>query len=402
MVPAVTAAALGIQLAFSGFALAMLEFGRELRLKRAGPEPHGDGPAAARPGPGRRPALLLWPTLLNWHPYLFWDTYGYFLQGKAYAQLLLGWIGLAPPPPETGAGWIGAAGRMLARDPSIRSPTWSLLTYGLAAGSGAGFWLLALFDALVAAADARAALVRLFGARRSRAGSWCWPAMTLADAAALVRQLPDARPLRRPAGAGGGAAGVRLGPPEPRPSGSAPALLYLGSITFHLSHLLLAAWPAGTGRAPARGRVRRLERLLRLGPAAPGGGGPAARRGLGSASARPTLDPQRRRRSCWPGPGRTGRPAPIWSGLPGGGLGDLPLSRPPRRHRAGVPVAAARQLLGHGPAERGPPCAPRSRRSCCARCWPIPAARSAPRWPTWRRSSAGSGWTISCSAAAPR
>ena len=55
-------------------------------------------------------ALLSWPIALNWHPYLFWDTYGYFLQGKAYAQLLLGWVGLAPPPPEAAAGWIGAAG----------------------------------------------------------------------------------------------------------------------------------------------------------------------------------------------------------------------------------------------------------------------------------------------------
>ncbi len=35
VVPAVTLAALGIQLAFSGFALAILEFGREIRLKRA-------------------------------------------------------------------------------------------------------------------------------------------------------------------------------------------------------------------------------------------------------------------------------------------------------------------------------------------------------------------------------
>ncbi len=35
VVPAVTAAAVGVQLAFTGFALAILEFGRELRLKRA-------------------------------------------------------------------------------------------------------------------------------------------------------------------------------------------------------------------------------------------------------------------------------------------------------------------------------------------------------------------------------
>lgn len=38
VVPAVTAGALGIQFAFSGFALAVLDFGREIRLKRAGAE----------------------------------------------------------------------------------------------------------------------------------------------------------------------------------------------------------------------------------------------------------------------------------------------------------------------------------------------------------------------------
>jgi hypothetical protein len=37
VVPAVTAAALGVQLAFFGFALAVLDFGREIRLKRAPP-----------------------------------------------------------------------------------------------------------------------------------------------------------------------------------------------------------------------------------------------------------------------------------------------------------------------------------------------------------------------------
>jgi hypothetical protein len=37
MVPAVTAIAIGVQLAFSGFVLATIEFGRELRLKRAQP-----------------------------------------------------------------------------------------------------------------------------------------------------------------------------------------------------------------------------------------------------------------------------------------------------------------------------------------------------------------------------
>ena len=105
-------------------------------------------------------ALLLWPSILNWHPYLFWDTYGYFLQGKAYAQLCLAALGVLPVPAEAGEGWFGAAGRMLARDPSIRSPTWSVVTYATAvAGS---FWLLALGNALVAAAAVELALARLF------------------------------------------------------------------------------------------------------------------------------------------------------------------------------------------------------------------------------------------------
>ena len=37
VVPAVTAIAIGIQLAFSGFVLATIEFGRELRLQRGRP-----------------------------------------------------------------------------------------------------------------------------------------------------------------------------------------------------------------------------------------------------------------------------------------------------------------------------------------------------------------------------
>jgi hypothetical protein len=37
VVPAVTAFALGIQLAFAGFALAVIDLGREIRLKRAEP-----------------------------------------------------------------------------------------------------------------------------------------------------------------------------------------------------------------------------------------------------------------------------------------------------------------------------------------------------------------------------
>lgn len=105
--------------------------------------------------------LLLWPTLLNWHPYLFWDTYGYFLQGKAYATLLMAAAGLVPLPPEAAAGWLGAAGRMLADDASIRSPVYSLILYTLAAlGS---FWLVALTTALTASVTLEIVLARLTG-----------------------------------------------------------------------------------------------------------------------------------------------------------------------------------------------------------------------------------------------
>ena len=116
--------------------------------------------------PGRR--------LLNWHPYLFWDTYGYFLQGKAYAQLLLGWAGLGPPPPEAAAG----LDRRRRPDAGARpvDPLADLepLSYGLAAGGG--FWLLALLNALVAAATVELFLARLLGRAAARGGSRSWPA----------------------------------------------------------------------------------------------------------------------------------------------------------------------------------------------------------------------------------
>ena len=64
---------------------------------------------------------------------------------------------------------------MLARDPSIRSPTWSLLTYGWRRCSGAGFWLLALINALVAAADARAGAGAPVRRSTPAAVWWCSP-----------------------------------------------------------------------------------------------------------------------------------------------------------------------------------------------------------------------------------
>lgn len=105
--------------------------------------------------------LLFWPAALNWHPYLFWDTYGYFLQGKAYATVALAALGLGPPPPEAAGGLVGAAGRMLAGDASIRSPTFSLLLYGLAATGG--FWLTAALNALAAGFALEVSLARLLG-----------------------------------------------------------------------------------------------------------------------------------------------------------------------------------------------------------------------------------------------
>ena len=84
---------------------------------------------------------------------------------------------------------------MLARDASIRSPTWSLLTYALAVTGG--FWLLALVNALVAAATVELALMRLFGVAAARRACWSLAGLGAAHLAALVRQLPDARPLCR-------------------------------------------------------------------------------------------------------------------------------------------------------------------------------------------------------------
>ncbi|MFO1071166.1 MAG: hypothetical protein U1E17_00320 [Geminicoccaceae bacterium] len=108
--------------------------------------------------------LLLWPCLLNLHPYLFWDSYGYFLQGKAYLAVLAGVAGLGPVPPEAQAGWIGAAGRMLAQDASIRAPVFSLLLYALTASGG--FWLLALAQAACATLTLEIVLARVIGLGR--------------------------------------------------------------------------------------------------------------------------------------------------------------------------------------------------------------------------------------------
>jgi hypothetical protein len=224
--------------------------------------------------PGARPeaaivlagaALFLWPTALNWHPYLFWDTYGYFLQGKAYAQLILGWLQLAPAPPETAHGWIGAAGRMLAADPSIRSPTWSLLCYGLAALGG--FWLLAALNALAAAAAVELALSRLFGlapgcrlaamAGMAAFTSLPWFASYLMpDLYAGLLVLAAATLAFAWRGLGGAERAGLLA-------------LYLLSVSFHTSHLPLALGLAGLAALlPAAGDPR-LARAARLGlPAA--------------------------------------------------------------------------------------------------------------------------------------
>ena len=205
--------------------------------------------------------LLLWPTLLNWHPYLFWDSYGYFLQGKAYAQLLLGSLGLAPAPIETEPGWVGAAARMLAHDPAIRSTSWSLLSYALA--SSGSFWLLALLNAVVAAAMVELVLVRLFNVLAA------WRLAILAGMALLTSLSWFASYLMPDLYAGLlilAAATLAFAWPElRRPERCAVSALYLLAVTFHGSHLLLAAALAPVAvLLPAAGAPRPA-RALRLG-----------------------------------------------------------------------------------------------------------------------------------------
>jgi hypothetical protein len=206
-------------------------------------------------------ALLLWPSILNWHPYLFWDTYGYFLQGEAYARLMLAAAGIGPPPAEVAQGWIGAAGRMLARDPAIRSPTWSLVTYGTAvAGS---FWLLALTNALVAAATVELALVRLLGlppatrllvlAGMAAVTSLPWFASYLMPdlfagllvlaALLLVFAWSSLRPVER----------------------SGLIALYVAALTFHTSQLLLGILLPPLAALVPGTLAERSRRLVRLG-----------------------------------------------------------------------------------------------------------------------------------------
>lgn len=205
--------------------------------------------------------LLLWPTLLNWHPYLFWDSYGYFLQGKAYAQLLLGSLGLAPAPIEAKPGWIGAAARMLALDPAIRSTSWSLLSYALA--SSGGFWLLALLNALVAAAMVELVLVRLFNVLPA------WRLAILAGMALLTSLSWFASYLMPDLYAGLlilAAATLAFAWPElRRPERCAVSALYLLAVTFHGSHLLLAAAMAPVAVLLPAARAPRPARALRLG-----------------------------------------------------------------------------------------------------------------------------------------
>lgn len=206
-------------------------------------------------------ALLLWPTILNRHPYLFWDTYGYFLQGKVYAQLLLAGAGIAPVPPEAAAGWAGAAGRMLIGDASIRSPTWSLVTYALAVAGG--FWLLALANALVAAATVELVLVRLFGVPPRRR-------VLLLLGLALLSSLPWFASYLMPDLYAGllilAAATLAFGWASLRRGERVTLIaLCLASITFHQSHFLLAAGLAGLAvLLPGSGPERR-RRLACLG-----------------------------------------------------------------------------------------------------------------------------------------
>ena len=207
--------------------------------------------------------LLLWPTALNWHPYLFWDTYGYFLQGKAYMTLLLAWSGIGPVPPEAMAGWIGAAGRMLESDASIRSPTWSLVTYGLAATGG--FWLLAFVNAALAAAVLELALVRLFGVPARRR-------LLLLAVLAAASSLPWFASFLMPDLYAGllvlAAATLAFGRPQRRER-LALVALYLAALTFHPSHLLLGAGLAALAAVWPAAPHERRRRLAWLGAPVP-------------------------------------------------------------------------------------------------------------------------------------
>ena len=245
--------------------------------------------------------LLLWPTLLNWHPYLFWDTYGYFLQGKAYTTLLVAWAGLGPIPTEAAEGWIGAAGRMLAHDASIRSPSWSAVTYVLAARGG--FWLMAALNALVAAATVELALVRLFAVPLARR-------LLLVALLAAATSLPWFASLLMPDLYAGlmilAGATLAFGRPS-RGERLALTGLCLAAVTFHPSHLLLAVGLAVLAALlPGRAGERR-RRLAWLGlpvPAAAAVMLAAAWIGFGEVSLTPRGPPFLLARSWEDGPAR--------------------------------------------------------------------------------------------------
>ena len=248
--------------------------------------------------------LLLWPSILNWHPYLFWDTYGYFLQGKAYARLMLAAAGIGPPPAEVAQGWIGAAGRMLARDPAIRSPTWSLVTYSTAvAGS---FWLLALTNALAAAATVELALVRLLGLPPASR------LLLLAGMAALT-SLPWFASYLMPDLFAGllvlAASLLVFAWPSLRPAERAALIaLYVATLTFHTSQLLLGVLlPPLAALVPGM-LAERGRRLVRLGlPCIAAAGFLVALgwRGFGEPSATPHSPPFLLARAWEDGPART-------------------------------------------------------------------------------------------------
>ncbi|MEZ0314148.1 MAG: hypothetical protein ACAI38_20440, partial [Myxococcota bacterium] len=168
---------------------------------------------------------------------------------------------MTPVPAEAGEGWFGAAGRMLARDPSIRSPTWSVVTYATAvAGS---FWLLALGNALVAAAAVELALARLF------ALSPVWRLLLLALLAA-VTSLPWFASFLMPDLYAGllvlAALLLACGWSRLRPDERvAVAVLYVAALTFHTSQLLLGILLTPLSALMPGTWSERRWRLLRLG-----------------------------------------------------------------------------------------------------------------------------------------
>ena len=233
-------------------------------------------------------AGLLWPCLLNRYPYLFWDSYGYFLQGLGYWQLIGGAVHLLPYPAAAAIdqGWVGAGARLLHADPAIRAIPYSLFFWPIVAG--VGFWALAMVQAAVCAYLIDVALERLFGlGLRRRLVAWVvlTGASTLPWFASYL--MPDIwAGLLILAGAMLAFAWSRLAATQ---RGTVAVIATLAA-SFHVSHLLLACCLVGLVAVIAR----RTAPVVRVAAPALGGLGLMLLGGwvfFGSASIAPQSPP---------------------------------------------------------------------------------------------------------------